>query len=319
LDYEAASKINPRIVQPAFTWERRTQDTDAELIFGHRHHRRCCRSGKSGWPSYLAGHGLWIWGALSASWYCHSPLFPGENWEGAGNYHQPGFNRSLSTGTTFCYTLIDGILLKKGGRGTARGQFPYGVYTAKDGDVATLFGQDDEEWPVFCSILGIEHLLENPKYKTAKERTERKFELYPILDEAFKKKTREEWAELFKQSGLRVDPCLDYQEVLDHDQFKALDLVVDIEHPVREKIRALRPPIEFKGVPRPTTYRHPPILGEHTREILLEVGYKDQEVNEFSEQGIVGIPIPSMLKPARLEDKEKIIKRTPPSIDLGKG
>jgi len=325
LDYEAASKINSRIVYASLSMygeegplaHRRGADIWAQAFTGV-----VAGQGNPDGPPYLAGHAfIDLGGALSASLGIVTALFfrekTGKGQEIATNLVSTGL---YLQGTTFCYTLIDGVLLKKGGRGTARGQFPYGVYTAKDGDVATLFGQDDEEWPIFCSTLGIEHLLEDPRYRTAKERTERKFELYPILDEAFKKKTREEWAELFKQSGLRVDPCLDYQEVLDHDQFKALDLVVDIEHPVREKIRALRPPIEFKGVPRPQTYRHPPILGEHTREILFELGYKDQEVNEFNEQGIVGIPIPSMLKPARLEDKEKIIKKgPPPSIDLGKG
>jgi crotonobetainyl-CoA:carnitine CoA-transferase CaiB-like acyl-CoA transferase len=219
----------------------------------------------------------------------------------------------LPTWCHLCYTLIDDVLIKKGGRGTARGQFPYGAYSAKDGDVATIFGQDDQEWPVFCSILGIEHLLSDPRYQTAKDRTEHKFELYPILDEAFKKKTRAEWAELFKQNSLRCDPCLDYQEVLDHPQFKALDLVVEIEHPVRGTIRAMRPPIEFKGMERANTFRHPPILGEHTKEILSELGYRNNEVEELEKQGVVGIPLESMLKPREVEKGPSV------TIDMGRG
>jgi len=215
--------------------------------------------------------------------------------------------------TTFGYTLIDGVLLKKGGRGTARGQFPYGAYPAKDGDVVTIFGQDDHEWPIFCRILGIEHLLEDPRYRTAQDRTERKFELYPILDEAFRKKTRAEWAELFKQNGLRCDPCLDYQELMDHPQFKALDMIVEMEHPVRGKVRTLRPPMEFSGSPRPSSFRHPPIVGEHTREILLELGYPLQEIEKLESQGVIGIPLPSML------ERQDAEKGPPVTIDLGKG
>jgi crotonobetainyl-CoA:carnitine CoA-transferase CaiB-like acyl-CoA transferase len=325
MDYQAISKINLRIVYAGLSMygeegplaHRRGADIWAQAFTGV-----VAGQGNPDGPPYLAGHAfIDLGGALSAALAIVAALLLRKK-TGKG---QEVTTNLISTGlylqsTTFCYTLMDDVLLKKGGRGTARGQFPYGVYTAKDGDIATLFGQDDEEWPVFCHILGIEHLLENPKYQTAKERTEHKFELYPILDEAFKKRTRNEWAELFKQNGLRCDPCLDYQEVLNHDQFKALDLTVEVEHPVRGKIRVLRAPMEFKGSQRPQTYRHPPILGEHTREILTELGFKSHEVNELNDQGVVGIPIPSMLKPIHSVLKEKIVRKGPPaSIDLGRG
>jgi len=71
--------------------------------------------------------------------------------------------------------------------------------------------------------------------------------------------------------------------------------------------------MEFNSFPRPTSFRHPPVLGEHTKEILIELGYKYQEIEEFGELGTVGIPVASML------EKQDTEKGPPVTIDLGKG
>jgi len=100
---------------------------------------------------------------------------------------------------------------------------------------------------------------------------------------------------------------------MDHPQFKALDMIVEMEHPVRGKVRTLRPPMEFSGSPRPSSFRHPPIVGEHTREILLELGYPLQEIEKLESQCVIGIPLPSML------ERQDAEKGPPVTIDLGKG
>lgn len=318
LGYKEISKINPKIIYASLSMygeegplaHRRGADIWAQAFTGV-----VAGQGNPEEPPYLAGHGFMDHGgSLAAALAIVSALLvrkeTGKGQKVSTNLVSSGL--FVQTGT-FCYTLIDGILIKKGGRGTARGQFPYGAYTAKDGDVATMFGQDDYEWPIVCRILGIEYLLDDARYRTAKDRTERKCELYPILDKAFRKKTRAEWAEIFRQQGLRCDPCLDYQEVIDHPQFQALDLIIDVDHPVRGKIRTLRPPMEFQGLPRQESYRHPPILGEHTKEIMSELGYSATKIKDLGNEGVVGIASPSMFKKADGENGP------PVTIDFGKG
>ena len=182
--------------------------------------------------------------------------------------------------------LIDGKLQKKVGRGW-RGAFPYGPYKAKDGDVSTFHGAGPD-WKAFCQVLGLTHLLNNPRYETQELREVYKEELYPILDEAFSKKTRDEWHEEFEKAGLRVEPALDYVELLAHPQFEANCMLDEVDHPKRGKIKMVTIPTKLRKTPGGLR-RAAPLLGQHTKEILGEIGYSAEEVTELTQAGVVRV------------------------------
>jgi len=192
--------------------------------------------------------------------------------------------------------LIEGVLYKKGGRGMAMTRFPYGAYTAADGDIVTISGQDDDEWVIFCSMLDIEDLLSEPNYSTHQKRLERRSELYPILDQAFSKKTRAEWEVIFRQHGLFCYPCLDYAELLSHPQVEANNMITEVDHSRDGQIRQVNVPVKFRGAEPDKQLRPAPVLGEHTREILLELGYNNSEIDELGETGAVGLPTADMFQ-----------------------
>jgi crotonobetainyl-CoA:carnitine CoA-transferase CaiB-like acyl-CoA transferase len=302
LDYETISKMNPKIVYGSFSMygdtgpmaHRRGGDHFAQAMSGI-----VAGQGSPGGPPYLAGQHFVDYGAAVVSAFAVvSALFLRAR-TGVG---QEVTNSLLNT-ATFMQTapismlLMEGELHKKGGRVHVTGLFPYGAYTAKDGDVVTIFGSDDDEWRIFCSILDIEHLLDNPRYDTQSKRREFKFELYPILDEAFRKKTRKEWQDIFQKAGLRCDPCLDYAELVAHPQFEANDTVVEVDHPRDGKMKMIGLPIKFKGTPLSHHSRHAPLLGEHTREILVELGYTTEEIEKLYDQGVIGMATPDMFQP----------------------
>ncbi len=301
LDYEKLSKINPKLIYGSFYMygetgplvHRRGADIWAQAMTG-----LVASQGSPDGPPYLAGHFFLDYGGAALNAFAiATALFMRER-TGVG---QEVTNNLISSGAflqeyAISYYLIEGRLFKKGGRGAASGIFPYGAYPAKDGDVVTMFGQDDEEWVTVCSILGIEYLLADPRYDSHEKRVQRKFELYPILDEAFRKKTRAEWQELFRQHGLRCDPCLDYAEFLAHPQFKANDMITETNHPQYGKLRMLASPINFKGIGA-IKRRHPPILGEHTTEILGGLGYGDEQIEKLRQDGVVGIPSEDAFEP----------------------
>ncbi|MBF8264492.1 MAG: hypothetical protein HW384_356 [Dehalococcoidia bacterium] len=295
LDYVAVRKINPRVIYASFSMygetgplaHRRGGDPWAQGFTG-----MVASQGSPEGPPYLAGHLVvdYTGAALNAFGIVTALLMrerTGLGQEITNNLTNSGV---YIQDTAICTYLNDGVLLKKGGRGNAQGMFPYGTYPAKDGDVVTIFGQDDDEWVTFCQILGIEYLLADSRYDTAQKRVERKFEIYPILDEAFRKKTRAEWAKLFSEHKLRCDPCLDYAELVQHPQFKENDLVVELDHPNEGRLKMLGMPINFMGIGPIKPNRPPPLLGEHTRQILLEMGHDPEEIAILHEEGVIGFP-----------------------------
>lgn len=292
LDYESVSKINPKIIYlnlfpygetgPMKNWA----GGDAWLQ-GFGGVVALQGSPKSG--PYLAGPG--VADMSGAFWAVIAVL------TGLLGRERMGVAQEITTtllGATmymqlaeFTDYLVAGKLNKKSGRGY-RGAFPYGAYKAKDGDVVTFYGAN-ESWPVMCKILGLEHLLDDPRYDTQEKREQARDELYAIWDEAFSKKTRAEWQQIFREAKLRVDPALDHAEVVAHPQVAANEAIVELDHPIRGKVKMLSIPLKLKKMPlrKPLP---PPLIGQHSEEILRELKYSQDEIEELIEQGVVRTP-----------------------------
>jgi len=164
---------------------------------------------------------------------------------------------------------------------------PFGPYKAKDGDVFTIYGSDPL-WPTLCKVLDIEHLTNDPRFENDTVRREHIGELNQVLNEAFGKKTRAEWAQLFREAKMRCDPCLTYEELCAHPQIEANEMIYATEHPVRGEIKMLGNPIKLKKTPG-KPQGPSPSLGEHTEKILLELGYTPESIAELEKEGVVKI------------------------------
>ncbi len=164
---------------------------------------------------------------------------------------------------------------------------PFGPYKARDGDVFTIYGSDPL-WPTLCKVLEIEHLANDPRFENDEVRRKHVEELNQVLDEAFSKKTRAEWAQLFREAKMRCDPCLTYEELCTHPQIEANEMIYATRHPVRGDIRMLGNPIKLKKTPA-NPQGPSPLLGEHTEKILLELGYTPENIAELEKEGVVKI------------------------------
>ena len=149
--------------------------------------------------------------------------------------------------------------------------------------------ESDRFWSSFCDAIGIKDLENDSKFKTNQARRENFEELISILDKIFATKTREEWIQLLKEkgSGIAFSPVYDLSEAVRSPQVLENDYVTPFDHPVLGPIKLVGFPVKFGKTPASIT-RKPPEFGEHTEEILLEVGgYTWEEIAELKNQEVI--------------------------------
>lgn len=154
-------------------------------------------------------------------------------------------------------------------------------YKTKDGKwVMLLMLQADRYWSDFCQATGLEKLENDPKFNSLLARAQNRMELISILDEVFATKTMKEWAERFMGFNILWDPGNTFADLIEDPQALATDCFIPFEHPSKGSIKVPASPIDFSETP-PTIRRHAPEFGEHTEEILLEMGYTWEDIAAF--------------------------------------
>ena len=142
-------------------------------------------------------------------------------------------------------------------------------------------------WSPFCRAMERPELEHDPRYDQETKRQERSEELVALFDGIFATRTREEWLSIFSEYDLfcaGVNTLLDLQ----HDpQILANDYLVDFEHPTMGLIKIPGYPIHFSDS-QAGTISAAPDLGEHTEEVLTEIGgYSEAEISVFRKKGII--------------------------------
>lgn len=161
---------------------------------------------------------------------------------------------------------------------------PYQVFRTADGYVmAGSFGGDS--WPKFCVAIGMPELADDERYRSNRSRFDHRDTLIPALHERFVVRTTDEWEPRFRSAGALFAPVKTVAEILAHPQVAELGLVGSVEHPTAGTIPQLGSPLAFSGTPA-AIRRPPPLLGEHTREVLLEGGFTSAEVDALCASGV---------------------------------
>ncbi len=203
---------------------------------------------------------------------------------------QQVYVNNLDAGMYLQFSALAGFLIekrspKKMDRDVGGQAPPYGPYTAKDGDVLTIFGTDPL-WPAFCKLLGVEHLADDPRFVNDKVRRQNRLVVEKLLDDAFSKKTRAEWAQIFREAKMRCDPCLTYEELCAHPQVEANDIIFKTTHPIRGETRMLGIPVKLHKTPG-NPQGPAPLLGQDTGNILRGLGYTTEEIQQMEAEKII--------------------------------
>lgn len=181
--------------------------------------------------------------------------------------------------------LIGGYQPKR--RGNAHPNIvPYQDFKTKDGHVIVAVG-NDRQFRKLATLIGQPGLAQTGRYKTNRQRVEKREELIPVLTEAFGKKTVAKWLGLLKDLKIPAGPINDLAETYSDPQIVHRKLVRTLSHPLAGTVPQVTTPIKYSKTG--LEYKiPPPLLGQHTDEILAELGFHGGEIKAFRDQGVVG-------------------------------
>ena len=160
----------------------------------------------------------------------------------------------------------------------------YNTYKTSDGKFVAVGPVEPKFWKNFCKAVGKEQWIDNHllKYKDGTEATE-------ALKELFASKSRNEWEDIFKDVESCITPVLTPDESLENEHYKERDMIFIMDDPNRGKTPQMGFPAKFSdGL---NFKRSPaPFFGEHTEEVLMDIGFTAQELEELRKEGVTDVP-----------------------------
>ena len=146
----------------------------------------------------------------------------------------------------------------------------------------------ERDWPRLCQVLNRPYLAEDAKFATEKARRENMKEIITILDQAFAEQDLEKWIQLLHQYDIPHSRIADYDDVIHDKQMIANGFFAEMDHPRFGRLQTVSSPITIADVekiqPQPS-----PELGQHSQQILEELGYGANEIELLLEQGVIRI------------------------------
>lgn len=159
------------------------------------------------------------------------------------------------------------------------GRAAYRAFKCADGRWVNI-GPSNRLWPAACRTLGVPELIADPRFITATLRVENHRVLSRLLQEAFLTRPSAEWIAAFQEARIPVGPIMNVAEILDDPHVHAREMVVEVDHPVIGRMKTLGIPIKLSETPGAVT-RAAPTLGQHSAEILGELGYTEAEITDL--------------------------------------
>lgn len=284
VDYERLSRINPKLIYCALTgygdsgpmrdsagFDQVLQSMTGISFF----------QGAGSAPQVVVGSIVDYYAASLIAYGVTAALFHRER-HGNGQYLSLSLLRTAITmqSARFVWAASEGRSVDR----ELRPGKTAGIHPTKDGHLY-ISAHSSHFWNALCGMLGLEELANNPRYDDMRKRAEHAEELLPLMHAALQKHTAAEWEQLMKGKV----PCaevMQIEDMFDHPQVLAEDLVATLNHAAIGPYRTMTKPVRFSDTPGPPALPAP-ILGQHTDEILADCGYSTEAITQLRAKGAV--------------------------------
>jgi crotonobetainyl-CoA:carnitine CoA-transferase CaiB-like acyl-CoA transferase len=197
---------------------------------------------------------------------------------------------SMLDGTVALLTGREGAYLQSGtvpGRtgNVVRQAAPSGTYRTSDG-LLMITVINERSWAAFCRALDVPELLTDERFASNVERVEHRDALDARISQVIQQRPTGEWLAAFTGHGVMAGPVNGLDAALTDEQVVHNEMVVSMDHPTAGEVRALGIPVKLHATPG-TIRRPPPMLGEHTREVLLAHGLSPQRYHDLVTSGVI--------------------------------
>lgn len=163
---------------------------------------------------------------------------------------------------------------------------PYEAFKTRDGYLTVGTGSD-AQFRALCNYLNISHIPDDPRFINNEKRVENREDLIVILSKLFETETSAHWMNLFEKAPFPAGPINKLKEVFDDPHVKHIGLVKTLEHPTGGDIKVVGPPVRYSKAAN-TARTAPPLLGQHTDEVLRDLlDYDDEKIEQLRDEKII--------------------------------
>jgi formyl-CoA transferase len=162
---------------------------------------------------------------------------------------------------------------------------PMGCFETADGHV-NIAGPGGRLWERFCDVIGLPGLAADPRFDTSAKRSAKREELNAIIQSRLRERRTAEWVEALNDAGVPAGPVNSIDEVFGDPQVLHLRMVQPVQHATLGALPIVRNAVTMSRTP-PRMHAATPELGEHTGEVLAELGLSDEEIEDLRRHGVV--------------------------------
>jgi len=162
---------------------------------------------------------------------------------------------------------------------------PYQAFPTADSWI-TVGAANQANWLRLIEVIEAPELIDDPRFKENADRMDHLDELTEVLQPYFRRRTSADWLSQFEKAGLPAGPIYNMKEVLENEQTRARNMLTEVPHQTLGNTKTLGAPVKFSSTPAEVR-RGAPVLGQHSREVLVEIGFSLDEIEQMEKEGTV--------------------------------